>query len=277
MKKRLPINSSILEFLVLTLLAMASIFYLNGCTAKALQLAKDKASPENAEHWKIKTVVSAFKQEKGDVSVCVELNESGETGKPKLDTITLPLSSLSEDTDATKRLKLRSAECYFDNATCYWYPIEKTRRGCKSFDIGTQSSAFALPVENISVNNKSRHQLYSLLDNLNKNQPITEKIYAVSIVSDEANTNGETDGADDEIVENRAKRSKDISLIFWPARTDQQRIRPIIITGVYEDNSTGLYYLMVPFAFAGDVVAVTVAVVVLAFLNCPTCFAAMNN
>jgi len=256
---------------------MASIFYLNGCTAKALQLAKDKASPENAEHWKIKTVVSAFKQEKGDVSVCVELNESGETGKPKLDTITLPLSSLSEDTDATERLKLRSAECYFDNATCYWYPIEKTRRGCESFDIGTQSSAFALPVENISVNNKSRHQLYNLLNNLNKNQPITEKIYAVSIVFDEADTNGETDGADDEIMENRAKRSKDISLIFWPARTDQQRIRPIIITGVYEDNSTGLYYLMVPFAFAGDVVAVTVAVVVLAFLNCPTCFAAMNN
>ena len=101
--------------------------------------------------------------------------------------------------------------------------------------------------------------------------------YAVSIVFDEADTNGETDGADDEIMENRAKRSKDISLIFWPARTDQQLIRPIVITGVYEDNSTGLYYLMVPFAFAGDVVAVTVAVVVLAFLNCPTCFAAMNN
>ena len=78
MKKRLLINSSIIEFFILIVLAMTSLLYLNGCTEKALQLAKDKASPENVEFWEIKSIVSAVKHENDDISICVGLNESGE-------------------------------------------------------------------------------------------------------------------------------------------------------------------------------------------------------
>lgn len=155
MKKRLPIDSSILEFFILIFLAMTSLFYLNGCTNKALQIAKDKASPENTEHWKIKSVVSAVKHENGDISVCVELNDPGETGEPELNTISFSLSSLSGDTDAIERLRLRPKDCFFDNAPCYWYPIAKTKRGCESVDLGISSSTSVLPIENISVNKKT--------------------------------------------------------------------------------------------------------------------------
>jgi len=254
---------------------MVWIFYLQGCTTKALQLAQEKASPENAKYWKIKSVVSAVKQENGDISVCVELNESGETAEPKLNTITLPLSILTANPDAIERLRLRPGERFFDDANCYWYPIEKTQPGCEWVAPGSLSSASALPVGNISVNNKSRHQLYTLLANLNKSQAIAEKIYEVSILFDEEHAKKETDTDNDEVIANSAKGSKEISLIYWPAQIGQQGIRPIIITGVYEDNSTGIYYLIVPLAFAGDVVVVTAALAATAILSCPNCVVAI--
>lgn len=232
---------------------MTSLFYLNGCTNKALQIAKDKASPENTEHWKIKSVASAVKHENGDISVCVELNDPGETGEPELNTISFSLSSLSGDADAIERLRLRPKECFFDNAPCYWYPIAKTKRGCESVDLGISSSTSVLPIENISVNKKNRHQLYNLIINFNKNQPIKERIFEVSFVFDEEDTEKDADADNDEVLDNSTEGSKDISLIYWPAQIDQQGIQPIIISGAYEDNSTSLYYLMVPLAFAGDV------------------------
>ena len=91
MKDRLPIASDIIEFFILISLAMASLFYLNGCTASALQIARDKASPENAEYWKIKRVVSAVKHENGDISVCIELNESDEAEGLELISINLTI------------------------------------------------------------------------------------------------------------------------------------------------------------------------------------------
>jgi hypothetical protein len=272
----MPIDSSIREFLILIFLAMVSIFYFNGCTAKALQIAKHQASPQNEEHWKIKSVVSAAKQENGDISVCVELSESGEPGKPKLDTIILPLSVLSGDTDAIDRLSLRPSECFFGNAACYWYPIEKTQNGCEPVSPSTSSSTSVLPIENINLNNKNRHQLLNLLINFNKIQPIKERIYEVSFVFGEEDTKIETDTDNDESMDNSSKGSKDIALVYWPAQIGQQDMQSIILTGVYDDNSTDLYYLMVPVAFVGDVVAFTAAAVALAFLNCPQCFEALN-
>jgi hypothetical protein len=109
---------------------MTSLLYINGCTDKVLQVAKDKASPENVEFWEIESVVSAVKHENNDISVCVGLNESGETGEPDLYTISFSLPSLSGDIDAIEKLRLRPEECLFDRTPCYWYPIEKTKSGC---------------------------------------------------------------------------------------------------------------------------------------------------
>jgi hypothetical protein len=232
---------------------MISICYLNGCTDKVLQVAKDKASPENTAYWKIQSVVSAVKQENGDISVCVDLNEIDETGMPELNTISLSLSSLSGDTDAIERLRLRPGECSFDAAPCYWYPIEKTKRGCESVGPGTSSSTTVLPIENIRANKKSRHHLYNLLINFNKNQPAKERLFEVSFVFDQEHTAKDADADNAEALHNSTEGSKDISLIYWSAQIDQQDIQPIIISGVYEDNSTNLYYLFVPLAVVGDV------------------------
>ena len=275
MKDRLPIASSIIEFFILISLAMASLFYLNGCTASALQIARDKASPENAEYWKIKRVVSAVKHENGDISVCIELNESDEAEGLELISINLPLSSLSGDTNAIERLRLRPGECFLDDASCYWYPVKKTKPGCEQFDTGASPSTDILPIENISVNNTKRLKLINLLNNFNKNQTIKERIFEARF--DEKDTAPETDLENDAVLKNCINDSNGVSLIYWPARADQHGIRPIVISGVYEDNSTSLYYLIVPLAFAGDLVVVTVSVVALAFLQCPQCFANMNN
>jgi hypothetical protein len=272
MKKILPINSNILEFFILIFLSLVLLFYFSGCTTQALQLAKEKASPENAKYWKIKNVVSAIKKDNGDISVCVELSESGTGGKPRLDILTLPRSILTGDVNAIESFRLRPGGCPFDNATCYWYPIEKTEPGCEAVGPGTLSSASLLPVENISVNHKSRHQLYTLL---NKNQPMTEKIYEVSYVFDEEDTKNEKETGNDEVIDSKTKGSQDISFIYWPAHIGQQDIRVMSITGAYEDNSTVIYYLIVPLAFAGDVVVVTAAAMLYLLLQCPACF--MNN
>ena len=275
MKKRLPIASSIIEFFILISLAMASLFYLNGCTASALQIARDKASPENAEYWTIKRVVSAVKHENGDISVCAALNESDVTEGPELITINLRLSGLSKDTNVIERLRLRPRECFLDDATCYWYPIKKTKPGCEPVVKITSSSTSVLPVEKISVNDKNRHKLINLLNNFNKNQTIKERIFEIRF--DEEDEVEETDKDNDAVPQNCIDESEGVFWTYWPARADQQGIRPVFISGVYEDNSTSLYYLVVPLAFAGDVVVVTVSVVALAFLHCPQCFANMNN
>jgi len=275
MKKILPINSNILEFFILIFLALVLLFYFSGCTAQALQLAKEKASPENAKYWKIKNVVSAIKKDNGDISVCVELSESGTGGKPRLDILTLPHSILAGDVNAIESFRLRPGECFFDNATCYWYPIEKTEPGCEAVGPGTLSSASLLPVENISVNHNSRHQLHTLLEMLDENRPITEKIYGVRLVFDKEDTKKEKETGNGEVIDSKTKGSKDISFIYRPAHIGQQDIRVMSIDGVYEDNSTVIYYLIVPLAFAGDVVVVTAGAMLYLLLQCPACF--MNN
>jgi hypothetical protein len=264
-KKRLPIDSSIIEFFILIILAMTSLLYLNGCTDKVLQIAEDKASPENTEFWEIKSIVSAVKHENDDISVCVGLNESGEAGEPILYTISLSLPILSGDIDAIERLRLRPEECLLDNTPCYWYPKEKTKRGCESIDLTIASSIFVLPIENISMNKKNRHQLYHLMIDFNKTQPVKERIFEVSFVFDGEDT--EKDADKDEVPDNGTEGSKAISLIYWPAQIDKRSIQPMIISGVYEDNRTDLYYLMVPLAVVGDL-AIEISILALRVTVC---------
>jgi hypothetical protein len=93
-----------------------------------------------------------------------------------------------------------------------------------------------------------------LLIDFNKNQPVEERIFEVSFVFDGKNTEKDADVNHDEVPDNGNEGSKEISLIYSPAQIDRQGIQPIIVSGVYEDNSTDIYYLFVPLAVAGDVV-----------------------
>lgn len=236
MKKRVQINSSIFEFLILIFLLLASLLYLNGCTLtpKALQLANEKAAPQY-EYWNIKRIESAVKQENGDVSLCVELNNAGEIEEPKLNTITIPLAILNGEANQHERHGLYSGECPL---LCYWYPIEKVENGCDKITPENLSTKSILPIEKLTI--YSQDQLYDFINSSNENQKISDKIFEVSY------------------------GSRDISEIYWFARIDQQRTSPISIAGVYDDKSTKLYYLTVPPAIVGDgiIIGVQTAVVI---------------
>jgi hypothetical protein len=229
MKKRLPIDPSILEFFILIFLAMASLLYLNGCaiTPKAIQFAQEKASP-HYKYWNIKSVQSAVEQDNGDISFCVELNNG----------ITITPSALSGRNDLHERLGLDSGEYPLSNTLYYWYPIERVESGCDKITQGNLSTKSILPIEKLIVD--SQDQLNDLLNSYNNSRIKPNKILEVRYVS------------------------KDISIIYWFARIDHQTFLPINIAGVYEDKSTNLYYLTVPAAFIGDViivVAVTAVVI----------------
>ena len=234
MKKRLQVNFSVFEFLILILLILASLLLLNGCTItpKAIELANEKAAPQY-EYWNIKRLVSAVKQENGDVSLCVELNNAGEIEEPKLNTITIPLAILNGETNQHERHGFSPGEC---PKPCYWYPIEKVESGCDKITPENLSTKSVLPIEKLTIH--SQDQFYDLLNSYSENEKIPDKIFEVSDVS------------------------RDILEIYWFVRIDQQRTSPNSIAGVYEDKSTNLYYLTLPAAIVGDVIIVVVAAAV---------------
>jgi hypothetical protein len=233
-KKRLQVSSSVFEFLILIFLLLASLLFLKGCTLtpKALQLANEKAAPQY-EYQNIKRLVSAVKQENGDVSLCVELNTADDIKESKLDTITIPFAILSGETDQHEKYGFYTGEC---PSLCYWYPIEKVENGCEKITSENLSTKSILLIEKLAID--SQNQLYDFINSYNENQKIPDKIFEVSHVS------------------------SDISEIYWFTRIDQQRTSPNSIAGVYEDKSTNLYYMTVAPAIVGDVIIVVVAAAV---------------
>ena len=236
MKKGLHVNFSVFEFLILILLILASLLFLNGCTItpKAIELANEKAAPQY-EYRNIKRLVSAVKQENGDVSLCVELNNTGETEEPKLNTITIPRAILNGDANQHEKYRFLPGECPLP---CYWYPTEKVENGCEKIAPENLSTKSIISIKKLAI--YSQDQLYDFINSYKINQKISNKIFEVSYVS------------------------RDISEIYWFAQIDQQRTSPNSIAGVYEDKSTNLYYMTVPAAIVGDVIidVVVVAVVI---------------
>jgi len=236
MKKRLHINRSTFECFIPIFLLLASLPYLNGCTLtpKALQLAKEKAEPQY-EYRNIKKIESVIKHKNGDVSLCIELNTPGEIEKPELNTITIPLAIFNGEVNEHERYGFFPGECPLP---CYWYPIEKVKNGCEKIAPENLSTKSIIPIEKLAI--YSQDQFYDFINSSGENQKTADKIFEVNYVS------------------------RDISEIYWFARTDQQRTSPMSIAGVYEDKSTKLYYLTVPPAVLGDgvIVVVETAVVI---------------
>lgn len=235
MKRRWQINATSFDFFIPIFLFMASLLYMNGCTftPKAIQLANEKAAPKY-EYWNITKIESVVKQKNGDISLCVELNRTDEIEKPKLKTLTIPLSVLNGEANQHARHGLYPGEC---PSRCYWYPIEKVEKGCDKITPENRSSKSILPIEKLDI--YSQDQLYEFIESHSENPKITEKIFEVSHVSSNA------------------------SEIYWFAQIDQQRTSPISIAGVYEDTSTNLYYLTVPPAIIGDAIVVVVGTAVI--------------
>jgi hypothetical protein len=280
-QKKMETGNNIPKSFVLIFLIILWSFYFGGCTTAALQIAEEKASPENCEYRKIESVVSAIaiKQEKGDISVCLEMETSDKTEEHKLSTITLPLAVLTGENNALESYGLRSGECPFEDANCFWYPIEKAQPDCKIFAPRDVSTTSAIPIEKLELQNKDRSQLYDLLDSHNNKQQVTEKIYEVHFVSDDRDIAENKDNDDGgtklsfsrEEIENKENETEDILLIYRQVQSGQQRVPPISIAGTYKDKSTNLYYLTIPLAFTGDVALATTMLAVC--VMCPLCCA----
>ena len=238
-QKGLPINFYIPKTIVLTVLAIVSICCLCGCaTTIAIEWAQEKSSPElNCEHLEIKNVLSAVKQENGDISICVELVDYNKPEYPKV-TITLPCSGLTGAIAEGVNLDPGESGCpSFDS----YYPIEKTQEGCEKTTSGSLSSSAVLPIEKLDLREDGRDDLYDLLISYNKDSQIKEKIYEVSFV--------EYEGATEKV-----SRVYDVILIYWPTQIDQQGAHPIMIVGTYEDQSYADRYLILPLTLAIDAV-----------------------
>ena len=230
-KKKLPKNINTAKSFGLILFAIVLLLYLDGCTTKTLQLAREKASP-HFEYWNLKRAVSALVEENGDISICAEFSKAGENQTYTLNTITLPLAILTGETSKNEMLGLRPAECPINGTLCYWYPIEKVDKSCDKFAPENLAAKSFLPIVKLTVNSDDQEQLYDLLNSYNKSHQVADRIFEVHYVTE------------------------DHTLIYWPFRRGQQGIQAISIAGTYEDKSTYLHYLKVPAAFIGDVIVV---------------------
>ena len=273
--KRFPIYFSILKFLALSFFAGALLFGLSGCTTKALQIAEEKASPENSQYWTIDRVVSAFKEKNGNISVCVKLNDPDEKEVPQLNTLTFPLSILTGDARSTEKLRLRPQACPFGDVNCYSYPIKKVKTGCETVAADTLFAGSIIPIEKLSVTDKDRNGRYRLPNSIIKNRQTSDKIYEISFEIDKEYIEKKIDS--DKARDDEETGSKKIAILYWPAQIDSQGERPIIIAGAYKDNSTYLYYLLVPPAFVGDVVVAATFIMAMAISQCPYCFMDGNH
>jgi hypothetical protein len=241
----------------LIVLAIASFFYIGGCaslpsfTRSAYNYAKEKASPDY-EYRQIKNVVSATKQENGDISVCAELENSNETEKPKL--ITLTLSPLELTGENTSRATLLLDNVAYGGIPSYWYPIEKSKNGCEKVTSENLSSASAVSIKDLEVDSIDLYQLYEILDSNNENQQVTDKLYEVGFVFDKEKAEKDTN-------------TKVKSLVYWPAKIDRQIGKPINIMGVFTDNSTDLYYLTVQAAVVGDYFAYVIGACIVVYYS----------
>jgi hypothetical protein len=244
-------------------LSFVFIFIVSGCiTPHALDLAERKSSPAvTYTDWNLKKVRSAVEQENGDVSVFVELYESHERNKSECYAITLPNPSLLKETTDMETLGFRVKEIvghpdrYTPDPyiTDYLYPLVEAEKGCQKLVPKKLPTDSILPIVKLTLPEKDSDQLYTLLNELKAHGSPKEKLYEVKFLR------GEEDSSV-EMNEYETTKYSDVLLIYWPSGMDQEFVPPIGIAGGYEseDESTSLYYLLVPPAVMLDAIGLMI-------------------
>jgi len=261
----LPKSIACQKTILLFPLSIVLLFYLSGCaTIAAVDWAEQKASPElNCDYRKIKSVVSAVKQQNGDISICIELIDIAGKEAPKLKTVTLPFSDLTGTVVPGVDIESSSSPSgcpIYDRL----YPVEKTKKGCGKISSGNESSRVVLPIERLEFDKEDKNRLYDLLNIYTKGAQYAERLYEINFVNYENGTENATNG--DEAIDHQTRYFvSDVLFVYWPNPTSRQKHHPIIIAGTYEDQSTAIGRLIYPLAVAVDIaivagcVALTVA------------------
>ena len=255
-------------------LTLVFIFIVSGCiTPYALDLAEEKSSPSvRYTDWNLKKIRSAVEQENGDISVFAELYESHKRNKSECYAITLPNSSMLKETTDLETLGFRGMlkettdlemvdfrgkemvghpdsygpGPYIDD---YLYPLAKAKKGCQKLEPKKLPADSILPIVKVTLPEKDRYQLYNILNELKQQGSQKEKLYEVKFLTMEEDSSVEMN-------ENEDTNYSDVLLIYWPSGMDQDSVQPLGIAGGYEseDESTKLYYLLIPPAVTLDLI-----------------------
>ncbi len=264
-KKELKISAAIPKYFKLIYISLFLVFtfIVSGCiTPHALDLAERKSSPSiTYTDWNISEVKSAFEHANGDISVCVELHEPHKTNQSESYAITLPGAALLEKTTDLAALGFmgkKSAEnpdtqSPDPDINAYFYPLAKAKKGCHGWESKKPVADSVRPIVKLTLPEKDRDQLYALLNELKEQASPEEKLYEVTFLKTQ-----EDSGVG--INENEVTTHPDVLLIYWPPEIDQELAEPLGIAGGYEseDESTNLYYLLVPPAAVLDAIGLMI-------------------
>jgi hypothetical protein len=249
------------NFLLITLSTLIVALLCSGAcvTSSVIEYAKIKASPSNVTEFTIGKVHSAQVQENSDISVLVEF---GHPTHPKsgLYTITVPHPTKVENVDAMGSFGFR--EKYTPSVTdlpTYLYPMGKAKKVKEETVQMKDSPSSPVRIEEMNLHRDETERVLKLVGDMNKDPSGEPKNYTVNLLSGAAEK-ASKDGSG-ETVEKTATIEKTILLVQLRAPSSSSDPQTIVIAGAYEDESTNLYYLLVPPAIALDARLIALAIV----------------
>lgn len=260
---QIDVKTPRITFLLLPALSLFFVSLISGCaTDAALKLARQKSAPTiTYKEWGISGVTSAVKQKNGDIGVCLELLEHNNANKTERHAIYLPVVSLLEEKTDLETFGFSEIKVagHCDGASTdrriaeYLYPMPEAEKGCRKLESSKYPADSILPIVEIVLPVKDRSRLYSFLNELEAQGVSGEKLYEVKFLHPQKD-------AWDKTKDSRAAEYSDVLLVYRPSGMGQDIVAPFAIAGGYEseDESTNLFYLLVPPAFALDAIVVMV-------------------
>lgn len=244
--------------IALTLLILASLFSGACVTTSVMDYAKTKASFSNVTEFTIRKVHSAQIHENSDICVLVELGHPSHE-KSGLYTMTVPLLSLIDNPDAIESFGLREKRTpsVYDLPT-YLYPIGKAKKVNEEMVLIKDSAISPVRIEELNLHREEAERVLKLVGNLDKDPSGEQRIYTVNLLSDAVEEASEEEPG--RTIAKNATIEKTILLVYSPPQSSSPHPRTIAVAGAYEDDSTNIYYLLVPPAIAFDAFLITVAV-----------------
>jgi hypothetical protein len=141
----------------------------------------------------------------------------------------------------------------FSDLLTYLYPMKKAKKVKKEAPQTKDPPSCPVRIEELNLHWDETGRVLDLVRDLNKDASGEQKIFMVNLL-----TSGVERGSEEEPGKTVEKT---ILLVHLPPLNPNSHSQTIAIAGAYEDESTSLYYLLVPPALAFDSLLFAVAVV----------------
>ena len=243
------------------LLTVVILLILSGCmTTYAIDLAKEKATPANTYHfWEISKVWSAIEQNDGSILVSTDMKVISNSTKAEPHIIILPRASLLKQKLDMKTLGFLEIPLdgvieeglYGPSSYHYYYPLDRLKKSRRKLNDINEYPQSNISIVKLTFHVNDQIQLFSLLSEYRENEKNNDKLYEVRFLKREEES--KTKMCSDKITTDNA-----VWLVYWPADINEEFIRPIAIRGGYSQNdeSTNLFYLLVPPALIFDLIII---------------------